>query len=478
MTGLRLRLEGVRRGLAYGVAVVLPWVSSAVVAHSGVLREFPFALQFVVITGIARYLGLAPALVAAVSAAFAFNYYILPPVDNWSLDRYAVARTGIVLAAGVMAGILSRQRRRAQDERDLALVSLQETTTALIEAQQGSRAAAWMYRPAEGRTHFYPGGADIFPVPLEELSALGSPMSVVLEEDLPKIVAAAALTEETGAPFRVEFQARWPSGEVRWLESRGTPAANDRTIWRGVTIDVTDRKRAELALLQSEKLAAVGRLASTLAHEINNPLEAITNLIYLAQTDAGISSQARGYLELADQEVARLGGITRLTLNFVRSKRPEGPCDLAEVAAGVVALFKPKCEARGITLACSRSAGLRVAIAPDELRQILTNLVSNASDAFGGVGMTAAGAISIRVRGEDGCGVIEVEDNGDGIASEHIGQVFDAFFTTKDDIGTGIGLWVTKELVEKNGGAIGVESGEGRTVFKVAIPLAKTEFEN
>jgi signal transduction histidine kinase len=119
-----------------------------------------------------------------------------------------------------------------------------------------------------------------------------------------------------------------------------------------------------------------------------------------------------------------------------------------------------------------------VAIAPDELRQILTNLVSNASDAFGGVGMTAAGAISIRVRGEDGCGVIEVEDNGDGIASEHIGQVFDAFFTTKDDIGTGIGLWVTKELVEKNGGAIGVESGEGRTVFKVAIPLAKTEFEN
>ncbi len=326
----------------YALAIGLPWLSTLVTDRNpGLRHQLPFALQFVTIIAVGRLLGFGPAIAAGFSAAWAFNWFLLPPRHAWSLSPRGLVSTAVTLLAGLAAGVLSRERHTAEDQRDLALASLRERTDALTDAQQGSRCAAWVYTVADDWTRFYPGGAELFGVSLEELSAKGTLIKLVWQEDWVKVRDAADLTVATGAPFHVEFRVTWPNGEIRWLEARGTPLPNDRMTWRGVTIDITERKKTEAALVRSEKLAAVGRLASTLAHEINNPLEAITNLLYLAAQDSAISPAARSYLQLADQELRRLAGITRLTLSFVRAKQPEGPCGLAEIAASVVALFSP-----------------------------------------------------------------------------------------------------------------------------------------
>jgi signal transduction histidine kinase len=270
--------------------------------------------------------------------------------------------------------------------------------------------------------------------------------------------------------FHAEYRVRWPNGEIHWLESRGTPSPVDTGIWRGVTIDVTDRKNAELALIRSEKLAAIGRLSATIAHEINNPLEAITNLLFLALSDQHIHPETRRFLEQADEELRRLASIARHTLTFARTTT-SGPSNFAVIAESVVSMFQPRCSSRGIEIRLIGNFTSSLAVPPDDLRQILTNLVSNACDAL----MDSAGLIEAEITAEDELAVIEVRDTGAGIAVDNLDRVFDAFFTTKEGVGTGIGLWVTKELVEKNSGRISVRSGSGagfRTVFRVEFPLA------
>jgi two-component system NtrC family sensor kinase len=134
-------------------------------------------------------------------------------------------------------------------------------------------------------------------------------------------------------------------------------------------------------------------------------------------------------------------------------------------------MFQPRCSSRGIEIRLLGNFNSYVAVPPDDLRQILTNLVSNACDAL----MDTAGLIEVEITVEDELAVIEVRDTGAGIAVGNLDRVFDAFFTTKEGVGTGIGLWVTKELVEKNGGSISVHSGGGggfQTIFRVEFPLA------
>jgi signal transduction histidine kinase len=267
----------------------------------------------------------------------------------------------------------------------------------------------------------------------------------------------------------------------------GRTAKSTGCRWRGVTVDITERKLTEAALLRSEKLAAMGRLASTVAHEINNPLEAVTNLLYLARTDSSEGAERREYLAAAERELTRLGNITRLTLGFVRSGGDTADTDVAEVVDEVLHLFRHRLETKNIQVERQYEPGVSVRIPPHELRQIATNLVANAADAV----PLSDGYISIRIQRADGDGathgVLQVEDNGSGIEAAHMTRIFEPFFSTKEEFGTGIGLWVTKELVEKNGGRIAVASGkaaingdalhnvaesvDAHTRFRIELPL-------
>jgi signal transduction histidine kinase len=298
------------------------------------------------------------------------------------------------------------------------------------------------------------------------------PIHLALEEDRPALDEAFQQAFANGAPIQIQFRSRLPSGEVRWFESRGTPSSRQKNLWRGVTIDITERKNAEIALVRSEKLAAIGRLSATIAHEMNNPLEAVTNLLFLSSTDPTLSPDTRGYLSSADQELRRLASIARHTLNFARPRSSGGPAHTATLLESVVEMFQPRCASQGGEIHLVHNPDLTIAAPADEVRQMLTNLVSNACDAIEG----SSGRIAIDVFADDEFATIEVRDNGVGISHENLNHIFEPFFTTKPDVGTGIGLWVTRELVEKSGGEIEVRTEAlppgFRTAFRLQLPLA------
>lgn len=221
--------------------------------------------------------------------------------------------------------------------------------------------------------------------------------------------------------------------------------------------DVSGKKRMEASLLQAEKIAAAGRMAATIAHEVNNPLEAVTNLIYLAKSNADDPDQVRAFLGTAESEVARVSHIAKQTLGFYRENASAVVLSVSDLAADAVRIYESKCEAAGIRIEASLKSVCLVVLRKGEMLQVISNLVANAIYA-----MPSGGTLSISTEDADlpeGCGVfLTVEDTGVGIPAEHLPRIFEAFFTTRSSIGTGIGLWVARQFVDGHKGRIGVES--------------------
>lgn len=244
--------------------------------------------------------------------------------------------------------------------------------------------------------------------------------------------------------------------------------------------DISATKLAEDALRKSEKLAAAGRLAATIAHEINNPLEAITNLLYLTRSSVEDPEQSRVYLEMAEQELQRVSHISRQTLGFYRDTSHPVPVSIAETFEDVLQLLGRKAIEGRVQLERRYEITEPVVLLKGEIRQVLSNLVSNAIDAS-----PSGGRLILHVyqgkgwQGRERDGIfITVADTGTGIPPDHRDRLFEPFFTTKRDIGTGLGLWVSKGIVEKHGGYIRMRSRTDEkhgTVFRVFIPFAQVE---
>lgn len=237
--------------------------------------------------------------------------------------------------------------------------------------------------------------------------------------------------------------------------------------------DITERKQTEAALRRTEKLAAAGRLAATIAHEINNPLEAVTNLVYLARTQPG---RAREFLEFADQELARVAHIAKQTLGFYRDTSASAPVNVSEAIENVLFLYARRLEARKIMVRKNFAFNPQITGFAGELRQIFSNLISNAIDAIG-----QDGTLSIKVSPGSSwnnprtTGVrVTIADTGCGIKPEHLKKIFEPFYTTKQDVGTGLGLWVSRGIIQNHHGSIRFRStttrGRSGTVFSVFLP--------
>jgi PAS domain S-box-containing protein len=238
--------------------------------------------------------------------------------------------------------------------------------------------------------------------------------------------------------------------------------------------DISDRKRVERLLVQSEKLAVTGRMAATIAHEINNPLESLVNLIFLARQDAGKDGKAYAYLVTAESELERISHIARQTLGFYRDTGSPTEVYLHQLMESVLSVYSSKLLAAGITTDKQFNDQRQVLVHKGEILQIFSNIITNAADA-----MRQGGVLSISTRqivGSTGDGIQAIiRDTGQGIREEHLAQVFEPFFTTKGDLGTGIGLWVTKQLVEARGGEISIasstENGNSGTTVAIFIPF-------
>ena len=238
--------------------------------------------------------------------------------------------------------------------------------------------------------------------------------------------------------------------------------------------DISERNRAAEALRKTEKLAATGRLAGTMAHEINNPLEAVTHLLYLLEKNPSLDESAREYTRTASEEVNRIGHIAKQALGFYREASTPVDVNVAELVEDVVALYSAGAQNKNVTLEAQIETRATLPAFPGEMRQVFSNLIVNAVDA-----VDRGGTVKVRVKhGRDWklrrMGIrVFVADNGPGIPVALRARIFEPFFTTKGEKGTGVGLWVSEGIVEKHGGRIRVKSSTGKvhgTTFSVFLP--------
>ncbi|HEX7287997.1 MAG TPA: CHASE3 domain-containing protein [Candidatus Angelobacter sp.] len=264
-------------------------------------------------------------------------------------------------------------------------------------------------------------------------------------------------------------------GEIP-VEDSAAPIVDNAGKVLGVVLvfrDVTQQRRIQESARKAEKLAAAGRLAATIAHEINNPLEAVTNLLYLARTADSLAA-AQNYLASADRELSRVAHITRQTLGFYRDSTVPVTIKVSALLEDVLAVYESRMRTKQITIEKDYKDEAAINTLRGELVQIFSNLIANALDA-----LPAGGHLRLRTTPKRGGVEFEIEDNGVGIPPDNLERIFDAFFTTKTDVGTGLGLWVVKDLVEKQGGTVAVSSCSGGTDrgtrFIVFIPSMDKE---
>jgi two-component system, NtrC family, sensor kinase len=238
---------------------------------------------------------------------------------------------------------------------------------------------------------------------------------------------------------------------------------------------VKERIQAEEALVRVEKLAAVGRMAASLAHEINNPLEAVINSIFLVRSLPELSETAKKYLDIADEELRRVTHMTRQTLGFYRESTMPTINSVSALLDSVVDLLQAKIKTTHVQVEKQCDTGLKVTGVFGELRQVVANLLANSLDAVERNGMVKLRASLVPGRGDGQHRVrITVADDGKGIDAVAMKQIFEPFFTTKGAFGTGLGLWVSKQIIDKHHGSIHVRScttGAHRgTTFCIVLP--------
>lgn len=367
---------------------------------------------------------------------------------------------------------------KANDELSAANEKLQELDR--LRRHFVARAAAnvgdWEWDIFSGRVQWSPEVEDMhgfargaFPGTFEAWKKTVHP------DDLKRVEATISAAQQSRSEYDIEYRTIHPDGSIYWIAGRGTiEYSNSREPLRmaGMCMDITTRKRTEETLRNSEKLAAAGRLAATIAHEINNPLEAITNLLYLARAENSQDS-SRMLIDLADRELQRVGHITRQTLGFYRQASAPVMFELGDLLKSVVDIFQGKLSSREISAILQSDGLVHLRGVPGELRQVLANLLSNAIDAS-----PAKSKITIRVKETSGGAQVTIADRGAGIPETLRAQIFEPFFTTKKDVGTGLGLWISRQILQNHGGAIRFRSRNGGaktgTVFVVYLNKAES----
>lgn len=264
------------------------------------------------------------------------------------------------------------------------------------------------------------------------------------------------------------------------IELTGAPILNNFGQIAGISVvfrDTTQRRQTEQTLRTSERLTLAGRLSATIAHEIRNPLDTVTNLVYLLQHEQNSNPAARQYLEMASEELARIAQITSQLLTFHRESRSPVPVNLNEVLDSVLVLFSPQIKRNQIQVEKRFEASRSVRGFPGELRQVFSNLVGNAIEAI-----SQGGELILHTRESSLAsdptrkGIrITVLDDGSGIPRGVRKNLFAPFYTTKGEKGTGLGLWISRGIVEKHEGTIHLTStnrnGRSGTAFSVFLPF-------
>ena len=464
------------------------------------LRPFPLLFAFPSVVLLCWYLGMAGGLASAITDIVLVDLFLTRAEMRLSQGNAVgfVRLTGFVIVSLLLGWTMRRlaQQRALLDNKDLqqrlmladSERRLAEERARLSEEQRdrdqflrialrANRMGFWVWDLKRNSFHW---SDEMFRMAGREPGSVDPSFeawtSMIHHEDAQRVANARLQTCVTGEDYTERYRIVWPDNSVHWLESRGVcQLDDDRKVARvlGILWDVTDRKQAEEAILRSEKLAIAGRLAASVAHEINNPLEAVSNLLYLVTLTDNVKS-AHQHAQIALSELMRVSAITQQTLKFHRQTGVPQDTMLSEIVSTVLALFHARLYAAQIVADLRVKDEKAVACMPSEVQQIFANLVSNAIDA-----MARGGRLVVRLRpsrdwrngGTAGMRVTFC-DSGTGIDRATMCRIFEPFFTTKTETGTGLGMWVVAQLVERHGGNVRAwstcrlqRSGTAITVF-------------
>lgn len=461
----------------------------------------PYLIAFLFSIVTSRYLGLGAGSICAITSGIGIEFYlsVAPIVPHMLASRFNLLRMLFFILSSILVGWLihkvSTLRRNAEmrrrldkvvgdsrlaHERSTAAQAVRERETRLQMALDGGHVGLWDNDLEHGYSlwsdeHYRilglePGSA---PAGAQTIRAATHP------DDRSAMDALYLETRTAARPFCCEYRVLWPDGSLHWVEAQAKYETNSEGIvirMLGVMSDITHRKQAEAVLLRTEKLTAAGQLAASIAHEINNPLEAVTNLLYLAARADDLET-ARQHTRQAMDEIMRVSRITQQTLKFHRQSEAARKIRISEVIDDVLELFQGRIAPNHIRIERQYRDDPEVECFAGDLRQVFANLVANALDALGD-----GGAIAIRIRHsrrwnaphEPGMR-ITLLDTGCGMDSETRRRIYEPFFTTKKDSGTGLGLWLTSEIIERQRGNLRAWSsripGRSGTAFSLFLPL-------
>jgi PAS domain S-box-containing protein len=433
-----------------------------------VVQREPTILFIAAVIVSARFLGFGPALLCTFSSALTIDYFIFQPRFSFALSAYDYERILVFVGVSVLTAGIARQRSRAETRAErihrLMAAIIESSDDAILTKDRDAVVTSWN-RGAE-RLYGYPAaemlGQHVAKLsPPEYASEIAGFMKRLLRGESIEHHATERLRKD-GTRLTVDLSL--------------SPVRNERGEIVGassIAHDITAQRKAEEALRRSEKLATAGRLAAAVAHEINNPLEAVNSLLYLARNDPTARDQ---HLEMAGKEVHRIAEIAQQMLGIVREGASPAPLNVASTLDAVLQLYVRKLSDKQIQIERYYDPSVEIRGFAGELRQVFSNLILNAADAMGEGGRLTLHVVRAH-QWFDGHrpGVrVTVADSGSGIGSADIAHIFEPFYTTKKDSGTGLGLWVSHAIVQKHGGSIRVRSrtkpGSSGTVFSVFLP--------
>ncbi len=472
---MSLSFQSRRNLVSFGVAATLTVLALGLTYYVPVFRYIPWTLSFLAVVLVAWIGGAAPAVAVIVVTFFCVYWLLLAPAGGPPHNPIALFKAVAFVLVSSFVTYLMRQRHHSASSlqsSEMHYRSVTETASdVVITIDSGSRIVS-----------INPAVIAVFGYEPEEL--IGKQMSALMPERFRAAhVSGIAAHLATGArhiPWTgVQLPGLHKSGEEIPLEiSFGSYIVDGETRFTGFIRDISERRRSHAALMQSEKLAAVGRLASSIAHEINNPLESVTNLLYLARSSDRLF-EIHDYLDTAERELRRVSVIANQTLQFHRKSSEPVAVMCDQLISGSLALFKGRIVNCGIVVRERMRARSAAMCVEGELRQVLNNLIGNAIEALPSRG----GTMSLRCRdathwksGRAGV-MLTIADNGAGMSSETQKRIFEAFFSTKGRDGVGLGLWICSQLIEQNQGSLSVRSSqkEGRngTVFNLFLPCSR-----
>ncbi len=407
-----------------------------------------------------------------------------------------------IRSATLISSVRSALRSRARQyqmrdtllERDRADEARRDTESRLLTAIEAARLGSWELNTRSGELIASATFRDNCGFEPEAPLTYEAFLRRVHPEDQQRLRDSLKAAIANRSAYAAEYRILWPDGTVRWMaasgrlmgDARGSSGPDqssaDRDIrFAGVTLDITERVLSELALRKADKLALVGRLSSSIAHEINNPLEAVTNLLYLL-SESPLRPEDKEYVMLAQRELARVSEITAQTLAFNRQQNTHEAVIVTDILDSVLALYQGRLSTSGIQVERRYRCKEKLLCYPGEIRQLFTNLIGNAFDAT-----RNGGKIVVRERlashprtGQKGIR-ITIADNGTGMTPEVKSHLFEAFHSTKGNNGTGLGLWISSGIARKHGGSLRASSSTAAahrgSVFALFVPFRKAQVE-